>query len=162
MPLHLAPTQSLTPYIHSVDPSATAKIMQYLARVQHNSAPGINLQLLARHISENTWVVDDVSRSVDLSNGQIPETLTPQVDCFVVVDLDEKDFPQGIEDVTDRLLELVQPWLAKEKEKIEQWRHECTLRSQELSIRELEVVSREAELDLRKEKLDLREQELDG
>ncbi|MBP0019900.1 MAG: hypothetical protein J7647_20395 [Cyanobacteria bacterium SBLK] len=135
--------------------------MQYLARVQNNSASGIELQLLAKHaVPDNVWVVDDVSRSVHLENGKIPD-----VSAFVVVELDERGVPEAIEDVTDWLFASLQ-----QEEKI-QWRQELTLESQELTIRNLELEARrekmeqefkkrQRELERREEALQLREKQL--
>lgn len=158
--------------------------MQYLARVQNNSASGIDLQLLARHdLLENTWIVDGVWRSVHLADDRLPATFTPRVGFLVLVELDEEDFPKAIEDINDRLSALVQPkdptsedyrerW-AQEQEQIEIWRQELTLKSQELTIRNLELESsrekmetsfstKQEELDRREEELDRREKELGG
>lgn len=135
--------------------------MQYLARVQNNLASGIELQLLAKHaVPDNVWIVDDVSRSVHLENGKIPEVST-----FILIELDERGVPEGIEDVTDWLFASLQ-----QEEKI-QWRQEFTLESQELTIRNLELEARrekmeqefnkkQRELDRREEELKLREQRL--
>ncbi|MEA5468615.1 hypothetical protein [Spirulina sp. 06S082] len=149
--------------------------MQYLARVQNNSASGIDLQLLAKQIlPENTWAVDGVSRSVHLASTQIPATFTPRVGFLVLVELDEKDCFCAIEDVTDWLLASKQKvWLIEEKEKIENWQHELTLKSQESSMKKLELESsrekmeqefrkKQEELDRREAELDLREKELEN
>lgn len=143
-------------------------MMQYLARVQNNSGSGIDLQLLAKQIlPENTWAVDGVSRSVHLADAQIPETFTPPpLGFLVLVELDEKDGLQAIEDVTDWLVASKQKmWLVEEKEKIENWQQELTLKSQESSMKKLELESSrekmEQEFRKKQEELDRREEELD-
>ncbi|MEM9540788.1 MAG: hypothetical protein AAGA60_14945 [Cyanobacteria bacterium P01_E01_bin.42] len=128
--------------------------MQYLARVQNNSASGIELQLLAKHaIPDKVWVVDDVSRSLHLENGTIPELST-----FVLVELDEKGVPETVEDVTDWLFASLQ------QEETIQWRQELTLESQELTISNLELEARrekmEQEFKKKQTELDRREEEL--
>ncbi|MBP0019899.1 MAG: hypothetical protein J7647_20390 [Cyanobacteria bacterium SBLK] len=135
--------------------------MQYLARVQHNSASGIKLQLLARHIlADNTWVVNDVSRLVHLTDEQIAECFTPKVGFLVLVELDDKDYLQEIEDVTDWLLTSLQ-----QKDTIQDWRQELSLNQQQFTTRNLELESRretmEQKFKKKQEELDLWETELD-
>lgn len=153
--------------------------MLHLAQVQKNPTTGeMMLQLLAEQTPEDFWAVGDAEAIA----------LTPQIQAeipylsegvLVLVNLGENRQILALENARDWLLLLLQRLqdgkqtegegfsLEEEEARIEQWRQELTLQSQEIARRNLEIETRreqiqelEASLEKEKMQLELRWQEL--
>lgn len=144
--------------------------MLHLAQVQKNPTTGdMTLQLLAAQTSEDVWIVGD-AEAIDLS----PQCQTgiPYLSegILVIVNLGENRQVLSLENARDWLLLLLQRWqeegktgvfsIEEEEARIERWRQELTLQSQEIARRNLEIETRreqiqELEASLEKEKMQL-------
>lgn len=147
--------------------------MLHLAQVQHSeSAGGVELMLLARQNSENTWAVIN-PESIPLTNSKpLNEGL------LILVDLSDNQEIVSIQQAKDWVLDMVQKYLTigvtptflqEEAERSEQWRQDLTLQSQDLTRRNLELEARreqlqslEEELKQEKEELEKRKKDMDS
>lgn len=139
--------------------------MLHLAQVQNNeSAGGVELKLLARQDSEHTWAVI-TPESIPLTNGK------PLHEGLFLVELAENQEIVTIQPAQDWVLDLVETYLTievnptflqEEAERVEQWRQDLTLQSQDLTRRNLELEARREQIqtledELKQEKLKLEE-----
>ena len=139
--------------------------MLHLAQVQNNeSAGGVELQLLARHNSEHTWAVINPETIPLTHSKSLGEGL------LVLVDLSENYEILSIQQAKDWVLDLVQKYLTievnptflqEEAERVEQWRQDLTLQSQDLTRRNLELEARREQLQTLEEELKQEKQQLE-
>ncbi|MBD2017756.1 hypothetical protein H6F96_27805 [Microcoleus sp. FACHB-53] len=138
--------------------------MLHLAQVQNNdSAGGVELQLLARQNPEHTWAVIN-PESIPLTNSKsLNEGL------LILVDLSENREILSIHQAKDWVLDFVQKYLTievsptflqEEAERVEQWRQDLTLQSQDLTRRNLELEARREQLQTLEEELKQEKQQL--
>ena len=138
--------------------------MLHLAQVQNNdSAGGVELQLLARQNPEHTWAVIN-PESIPLTNSKsLNEGL------LILVDLSENREILSIHQAKDWVLDFVQKYLTievsptflqEEAERVEQWRQDLTLQSQDLTRRNLELDARREQLQTLEEELKQEKQQL--
>jgi DNA repair exonuclease SbcCD ATPase subunit len=140
--------------------------MLHLAQVQNNESVGaVELKLLARQHSENSWVV--------INPENIPLTTTNSLnpDLLVLVELSEDKEVMSIQQAKEWVLDLIQQYLTtgvspkflqEEAERTEQWRQDLTQRSQDLTRQRLEMEARREQIqtleeDLRQDKQQLEE-----
>lgn len=146
--------------------------MLHLAQVKKNeSSGGVELQLLASQWEENIWSVID-PRDIPLANenGKASVVLTENlVGILVLVELSDQDQVLSLQPAKDWVLGIVQKYLKgiispnflqEELERVEQWRQDLTLQSQDLTRRNLEMEARreqiqELEENLKREKKQL-------
>jgi DNA repair exonuclease SbcCD ATPase subunit len=139
--------------------------MLHLAQVQNNdSAGGVELQLLARQNPEHTWAVIN-PESIPLTNSKsLNEGL------LILVDLSENREILSIHQAKDWVLDFVQKYLTievsptflqEEAERVEQWRQDLTLQSQDLTRRNLELEARREQLQTLEEELKQEKQQLE-
>ncbi|MBD2578120.1 hypothetical protein [Oscillatoria sp. FACHB-1406] len=151
--------------------------MLHLAQVQKNPTTGdMTLQLLAAQTSDDVWVVGD-AEAIALTPQYQTEIPYLSEGILVIVNLGESRQILGLENARDWLLLLLQRWqeeektevfsLEEEEARIERWRQELTLQSQEIARRNLEIETRreqiqelEAALEKEKGELELRWKEL--
>lgn len=139
--------------------------MLHLAQVQPNeSAGGVELQLLARHNPEHTWAVINPETIPLNNNKSLHEGL------LILVDLSENYEILSIQPAKDWVLDLVQKYLTievnptflqEEAERVEQWRQDLTLQSQDLTRRNLELEARREQLQTLEEELKQEKQQLE-
>ncbi|NEO25502.1 MAG: hypothetical protein F6K03_01045 [Kamptonema sp. SIO4C4] len=133
--------------------------MLHLAQVQKTSqSDEITLQLLAKQTVEKKWVIAD-SQVITVSVAKIPHVplAVPNTGVLVLVDLDDDCNVLRLEEATEWVLNLVEQlanspetmesWLKEEAEKIEKWRQELTLKSQEMSMKTLELETRREQFE---------------
>ncbi|MDB9314891.1 hypothetical protein PN462_17385 [Spirulina sp. CS-785/01] len=133
--------------------------MLHLAQVQKTSqSDEITLQLLAKQTVEKNWVIAD-SQAITVSLDTIPNVplAIPNTGVLVLVDLDDGRNVLRLEEATEWVLTLVEQlanspekmesWLKEEAEKIEKWRQELTLKSQEMSMKTLELETRREQFE---------------
>lgn len=131
--------------------------MLHLAQVQNKeNGGGVELRLLARQHSENSWAVIN-PESVPYTNCS---SLHEEV--LVLVDLSDKQEVLSIQNAKDWVLDLVQQYLTigvspnflkEEAERAEQWRQKLTLDSQDLTRRHLEMEARREQIQTLEEDL---------
>jgi hypothetical protein len=131
--------------------------MLHLAQVQNNeNGGGVELRLLARKHSENSWAVIN-PESVSYTNGSFL-----QEGVLVLVELSDKREVLSIQNAKDWVLDLVQQYLTvgvspsflkQEAERAEQWRQKLTLDSQDLTRRHLEMEARREQIQTLEEDL---------
>jgi hypothetical protein len=124
--------------------------MLHLAQVQNKeNGGGVELRLLARQHSENSWAVIN-PENVPYTNGN-----SLHEDALVLVDLSDKREVLSIQNAKDWVLDLVQQYLTigvspnflkEEAERAEQWRQKLTLDSQDLTRRHLEMEARREQI----------------
>lgn len=149
--------------------------MLYLAQVKKNPlSDTLELQLLAHQESAYIWEIN--RQELITLNGDYPNQVSENL--LVLVDLDEKKQIINLINAKDWVMSLIENYLnnagispeiiAKEQDRIEQWRREMTSQNQELRIRQLELETRteqlqqlEASLKQEKEKLEARIKEID-
>lgn len=139
--------------------------MLHLAQVQNNdSGEGVELRLLARQQSENSWVVIN-SESVPLTNTNFLNE-----GWLVLVELSDNQEVLKIQDAKDWVLDVVQKYLTngvtptflrEEAERTEQWRQDLTLQSQDMTRRHLEMEARREQIQTLEEDLKRDKQQLD-
>jgi hypothetical protein len=140
--------------------------MLHLAQVQNNESVGqVELRLLARQQSENSWAV--------ISPEDIPLTDTNSLSegLLVLVELSENQEIQSVQPAKDWVLDLVQKYLSigitpaflqEEAERTEQWRQDLTLQSQDLTRRHLEMEARREQIQTLEEDLKREKQQLEA
>jgi polyhydroxyalkanoate synthesis regulator phasin len=131
--------------------------MLHLAQVQNKeNGGGVELRLLARQHSENSWAVIN-PENVAYTNGN-----SLHEDALVLVDLSDKREVLSIQNAKDWVLDLVQQYLTigvspnflkEEAERAEQWRQKLTLDSQDLTRRHLEMEARREQIQTLEEEL---------
>src|SRR4028118_286508 len=141
--------------------------MLHLAQVQNNeSVGGVELQLLARQQSENSWAVIN---KINPESIPLPKTDPLSVGLLVLVELSDTQEVLSIQHATDWVFDFVQKYLTtgvtptflqEEAERTEQWRQDLTLQSQDLTRRHLEMEARREQIqtlekDLKREKQEL-------
>ena len=124
---------------------------------------GVELQLLARQNPEHTWAVIN-PESIPLTNSKsLNEGL------LILVDLSENREILSIHQAKDWVLDFVQKYLTievsptflqEEAERVEQWRQDLTLQSQDLTRRNLELEARREQLQTLEEELKQEKQQL--
>lgn len=139
--------------------------MLHLAQVQNNeSAGGVELKLLARQNSEQTWAVINPECIPLTDSNSLNEGL------LTLVDLSEEQEILSIEQAKDWVLDLVEKYLTievnptflqEEAERVEQWRQDLTLQSQDLTRRNLELEARREQLQTLEEELKGEKQKLE-
>ncbi|HEY9728811.1 MAG TPA: hypothetical protein V6D50_20365 [Chroococcales cyanobacterium] len=131
--------------------------MLHLAQVQNKeNGGGVELRLLARQHSENSWAVINPENVVYTNGNSLHE------DALVLVDLSDKREVLSIQNAKDWVLDLVQQYLTigvspnflkEEAERAEQWRQKLTLDSQDLTRRHLEMEARREQIQTLEEEL---------
>ncbi|MCA1992034.1 MAG: hypothetical protein LDL41_08295 [Coleofasciculus sp. S288] len=139
--------------------------MLHLAQVQHNESTGrVELKLLARQHSENSWAV------INPENVPLTDTHSLTPDLLVLVDLSENQEVVNIQQAKDWVLELVRQYLTtgvsprfleEEAERTEQWRQDLTQRSQDLTRQRLEMEARREQIQTLEEELKREKQQLE-
>lgn len=139
--------------------------MLHLAQVQNNKNVGtVELRLLARKQSETSWAIINPEKNVPLT-----DTDSLNEGLLVLVDLCENHEVRSIKDAKDWVLEFVQQYLTigvtptflkGEAERAEQWRHELTQQSQDLTRRHLEVEARREQIQVLEEELKREQQKM--
>src|SRR4028119_2019004 len=141
--------------------------MLHLAQVQNNeSVGGVELQLLARQQSENSWAVIN---QINPESIPLPKTDPLSVGLLVLVELSDTQEVLSIQHATDWVFDFVQKYLTtgvtptflqEEAERTEQWRQDLTLQSQDLTRRNLELEARREQLQTLEEELKQEKQQL--
>lgn len=131
--------------------------MLHLAQVQNKeNGGGVELRLLARQHSENSWAVIN-PESVPYTNGN-----SLQEGVLVLIELSEQREVLSLQNAKDWVLDLVQQYLTigvspnflkEEAERAEQWRQKLTLDSQDLTRRHLEMEARREQIQTLEEDL---------
>lgn len=139
--------------------------MLHLAQVQTNeSIGGLELRLLARRYSENSWGV------INPESISPPNPVSQNEGVLVLVELSENKEVLRIEDATDWIVDIVQnyltigvtpPFLEEEAKRTEQWRQDLTLQSQDLTRRHLEMEARREQIQDLEQELKVKEQHLE-
>lgn len=139
--------------------------MLHLAQVQNNESEGrVELSVLARQQSENTWSV------INPENVSLPLTNSLQAGLLVLVELSDNQEVLSVQDAKDWVLDLVQKYLTtgispaflkEEAERTEQWRQDLTLQSQDLTRRHLEMEARREQIQTLEEELKREKQQLE-
>ena len=124
--------------------------MLYLARVYQNlNGAGATLKLLAQKRSSVLWEVLKDDKSLSLS------AIPPELGSLVLVEMHHETIV-GLEDATHWITDLVQDYLTlgmtpdllkEEVNKVETWRQELTLKSQDLERRTVELEARLCQQD---------------
>jgi hypothetical protein len=139
--------------------------MLHLAQVQRNQSSGeMELQLLARQISEHGWeIVGDKLFSLE-GDYKLAEGL------LVIVEFDRDMQILEIDRAKNWAIDLIEKYLTesaitpefivREQIKVEEWRQELTTKSLDLTRQQLEIETRreqlqELETSLQKEKIEL-------
>ena len=140
--------------------------MLHLAQVQKNeSVGGVELRLLARQQSENSWTV------INPEDVSLPNTHSLNEGLLVLVELSENQEVLSIQHANDWVLDLVQQYLSvgvtptflqEEAERTEQWRQDLTLQSQDLTRRHLEMEARREQIQTLEEDLKREKQQLEA
>jgi hypothetical protein len=140
--------------------------MLHLAQVQNNESVGrLELKLLARQQSENSWTVINPEIVPFTNTNSLNEGL------LVLVELSDNQQVMSIQNPKDWVLDIVQQYLTtgvsptfleEEAIRAEQWRQDLTLQSQDLTRRNLEMEARREQIqtleeDLKREKQHLEE-----
>src|SRR4028119_923120 len=138
--------------------------MLHLAQVQKNkSVDGLELRLLARQHSENTWAL------INPENVSCTNTDSFNEGMLVLVELSDKQELISIQNAKDWVLDFVHKYLVtgvsptflqEEAERIEQWRQDLTLQNQDLTRRHLELEARREQLQTLEEELKQEKQQL--
>lgn len=131
--------------------------MLHLAQVQNKeNGGGVELRLLARQHSENSWAV------INPENVPYTNSSSLQEEVLVLVDLSDKREVLSIHNAKDWVLDLVQQYLTigvspnflkEEAERAEQWRQKLTLESQDLTRRHLEMEARREQIQTLEDEL---------
>lgn len=139
--------------------------MLYLAQVRkYSSTDGIELTLLAEQTADQVWAVHE-AKPYTVAPQALPLIPPLQAGMWVLVDCDERGQPLRIQDAQDWVLNLlrnlaaqgdVKQWVQTEENKIEQWRQELTLKSQEMSIKNLELETRRERFEAEQAELEKR------
>jgi len=129
--------------------------MLYLAQVQKCSATdGIELALLATQTGEQEWAIDQRG-TLSAETRTLATVPLLGEGTLLLIDLDESGCVTHAEAATDWILSLVQQQasggssrlLREEEERIEQWRQELTLQSQDITRRNLEIETRREQME---------------
>ena len=139
--------------------------MLHLAQVQKNeSVGGVELRLLARQQSENSWTV------ISPEDIPLPNSHPLNEGLLVLVELSENQEVLSIQHANDWVLDLVEQYLSagvtptflqEEAERTEQWRQDLTLQSQDLTRRHLEMEARREQIQTLEEDLKREKQQLE-
>ena len=139
--------------------------MLHLAQVQKNkSVDGLELRLLARQHSENTWAL------INPENVSCTNTDSFNEGMLVLVELSDKQELISIQNAKDWVLDFVHKYLVtgvsptflqEEAERIEQWRQDLTLQNQDLTRRHLEMEARREQIQTLEEELKRDKQQLE-
>jgi hypothetical protein len=131
--------------------------------VQNNeSGSGVELRLLARQHSENSWAV------INPETIQITDTDFQNEGVLVLVELSDNREVLNIQNAKDWVLDVVQKYLTtgvspdfleEEARRTEQWRQDLTLQSQDLTRRYLEMEARREQIQALEEDLLKREKQ---
>lgn len=147
--------------------------MLYLAQVQNNVNSGqLNLKLLAYETTENLWEVnhqDLINLEYLNYDENCDQILTEGL--LMLVDLDQDHKIISLKSANKWVLDLVKKYLTcpilnedfvtQEQEKVEKWRQEMALQSQDLTRRNLELETRQEQLQDLEEKLKQQQKELE-
>lgn len=141
--------------------------MRYFAEVQKNElSGGVELRILAKQTSENTWAVIDkeyVIPAVDIES--------PNDGWLVLVEVSENQQIHSIEKAKSWVLELVKQYLTssitptflqQEAERAEHWRQDLTLQSQELARKNLEMEARREQIQTLEQDLEQKKKQLEA
>jgi DNA repair exonuclease SbcCD ATPase subunit len=140
--------------------------MLHLAQVQNNkSVGGVELRLLARQHSENSWAVINPEKNVPLTN-----TDSLNESSLVLVDLSNNHEVLSIQPAKEWVLGCVQQYLTigvspaflqEEAERTEQWRQDLTLLTQDVTRQRLETEARREQIQALEEELRRMQQQLE-
>jgi len=141
--------------------------MRYFAEAQKNElSGGVELRILAKQTSENTWAVIDkeyVIPAVDIES--------PKDGWLVLVEVSENQQIHSIEKAKNWVLELVKQYLTssitptflqQEAERAEHWRQDLTLQSQELARKNLEMEARREQIQTLEQDLEQKKKQLEA
>ncbi|MEM8604675.1 MAG: hypothetical protein AAGF24_12680, partial [Cyanobacteria bacterium P01_H01_bin.121] len=164
--------------------------MLYLASIllsAHQTAQSVPaFKLLAYQESEFAWQLVEGDRWVEIPSGEISSgeisfteeqaeqgagepTYTQQLGAWVLVELAADDTIVSIADATNWLLNVVEAYLSKgfkpdflsqEADRIEQWRQNLTIQSQDIGRRTLELEARLHQIQELEERLETEKAEL--
>lgn len=145
--------------------------MLHLAKVQKNTGSGkMELQLLAHQEDEHTWSVGDTELLV-VPDDETVETSVFSEAMLVLVEIGDNQQIINIQEAQDWVLTLVAQnspskshsvnLLREEEEKVEQWRQELTLKSQDLTRHNLEIATRQEQIQELEENLKREKEELE-
>lgn len=140
--------------------------MLHLAQIRKNLiSGGMELQLLAEQIAEQTW---DLSNSASIRLSDEYNSLGEGV--LVLIELDRNRQIMSIKEAKDWIVDLVENYLVNyaitpefiqtEQAKIEDWRREIAVQSQDLTRRNLEIETRREQLQELEERLQKKESTL--
>jgi hypothetical protein len=143
--------------------------MLHLARVEKKINPEqLKLNILAHETTENLWEISSKNELIinDFSSGEnFGEGL------LVLLELDNQQNVISIKSASNWIIELVKSYLTspilngefvkKEQEKVEEWRREMALQSQDLTRRNLELETRQEQLQELENKLKQQQKELE-
>lgn len=131
--------------------------MLHLAQVQNKeNGGGVELRLLARQHSENSWAV------INPDNVPYTNVNSLQEGMLVLIELSDQREVLSVQNAKDWVLDLVQQYLTigvspnflkEEAERAEQWRQKLTLDSQDLTRRHLEMEARREQIQTLEEDL---------
>lgn len=131
--------------------------MLHLAQVQNKeNGGGVELRLLARQHSENSWAV------INPDNVPYTNSNSLQEGMLVLIELSDQREVLSVQNAKDWVLDLVQQYLTigvspnflkEEAERAEQWRQKLTLESQDLTRRHLEMEARREQIQTLEEDL---------
>jgi hypothetical protein len=151
--------------------------MLYLARVQakhpdnaHGEVPA--LRLLAYQEGEHAWQLIEDEHWVDLNlDLNPPQDYSQQLGAWFLVEVTSEDMVTTMQDATAWLTRIIQTYLSKgikpeffaeETERIERWRQNLTIQSQDIGRRALELEARLHQIQELEERLEVEKAELDN
>ena len=139
--------------------------MLHLALVQKNEdVGGVKLKLLARQQSDHCWAVINPESTIVTDTNSLHEGL------LVLVDLSDYQEVQSIEPALDWVLTIVKIYLSngmtpsffqEEAARIEEWRRDLTIQSQDLTRQRAELESKREAVTTTEQRLKEKEAELD-
>ncbi|NES85923.1 MAG: hypothetical protein F6K10_33595 [Moorea sp. SIO2B7] len=140
--------------------------MLHLAQVRKNPSSGkIELQLLAQQKSKHIWGMSNPEYLPFDQENPYTEGL------LVLVELSENGKIDAHKAAKDWILDLIQKYLInpsitpefvqQEQEKVEEWRQEIALKSQDLTRRNLEIETRREQLQELEDKLKEEKEQLE-
>jgi chromosome segregation ATPase len=140
--------------------------MLHLAQISKNLiSGGMELQLLAEQIAQRNWSVSN-SESIPLSD----EYNSFSEGVLVLIELDRNRQIRNVKEARDWIVDLVENYLSNsaitpefietEQAKVEDWRREIAVQSQDLTRRNLELETRREQLQELEERLQKKENTL--
>lgn len=142
--------------------------MLHLGEVQNNdNGGGIELQLLARQESDDSWALINPPKSISFSSN---EANSFDQGLLVLVDISENQDVLSIYSAKEWVLNFIQRYLTigitpmflqEELTRTEQWRQDLTLQSQDLTRQRAEMEARRENIQALEIELKLKEQQIE-